>query len=96
MQKKLKFILGVLSCVTVVQSPAQETSLWYDAPADEWMKSLPVGNGRVGAMVFGGVDEETVALNESSMGPGNMTRTKRSLSAGRNLTNCGNCFSRAN
>ena len=52
MQKKLKFILGVLSCVTVVQSPAQETSLWYDAPADEWMKSLPVGNGRVGAMVF--------------------------------------------
>ena len=47
MQKKLKFILGVLSCVTVVQSPAQETSLWYDAPADEWMKSLPVGNGRV-------------------------------------------------
>ena len=71
MQKKLKFILGVLSCVTVVQSPAQETSLWYDAPADEWMKSLPVGNGRVGAMVFGGVDEETVALNESSMwGPG--------------------------
>lgn len=33
MQKKLKFILGVLSCVTVVQSPAQETSLWYDAPA---------------------------------------------------------------
>ena len=42
MQKKLKFILGVLSCVTVVQSPAQETSLWYDAPADEWMKSLSV------------------------------------------------------
>ena len=70
MQKKLKFILGVLSCVTVVQSPAQETSLWYDAPADEWMKSLPVGNGRVGAMVFGGVDEETVALNESSMWAG--------------------------
>lgn len=34
------------------------------------MKSLPVGNGRVGAMVFGGVDEETVALNESSMWPG--------------------------
>ena len=49
MKKKLKFILGVLSCVSVVQLPAQETSLWYDAPADEWMKSLPVGNGRVGS-----------------------------------------------
>lgn len=70
MKKKLRFILGFLSCVSVLQLPAQETSLWYDAPADEWMKSLPIGNGRVGAMVFGGVDEETVALNESSMWAG--------------------------
>ena len=46
MKKKLRFILGFLSCVPVLQLPAQETSLWYDAPADEWMKSLPVGNGR--------------------------------------------------
>ena len=34
------------------------------------MESMPIGNGRVGAMVFGGVDEETVALNESSMWAG--------------------------
>lgn len=49
---------------------AQEARLWYDAPADEWMKSLPIGNGRSGAMVFGGVEEETVCLNESSMWAG--------------------------
>ena len=41
--------------------------LWYDQPADEWMKSTPVGNGRLGAMVYGGVLGEIIAINESSM-----------------------------
>lgn len=44
--------------------------LWYQQPADEWMKSLPIGNGRLGAMIFGGVNEETIALNESTMWSG--------------------------
>ena len=70
MRMKLKFIGGCLACAVAVQLQAQETSLWYDAPASEWMESLPVGNGRVGAMVFGGIDEETVSLNESSMWAG--------------------------
>ncbi len=38
--------------------------LWYEQPADEWMKALPVGNGRLSAMVYGGAPEETIALNE--------------------------------
>ena len=37
--------------------------LWYDQPADEWMKSTPVGNGRLGAMVYGGVLGEIIAIN---------------------------------
>lgn len=50
---------------------AQElTELWYKQPAKEWMGSLPVGNGRLGAMVYGGIEEETIALNESSMWSG--------------------------
>lgn len=44
--------------------------LWYQQPAYEWMKSLPVGNGRLGAMVFGGIEEETISLNESSIWSG--------------------------
>lgn len=44
--------------------------LWYDQPADEWMKSVPVGNGRLGAMIYGGVLSETIALNESTMWSG--------------------------
>jgi len=42
------------------------TLLWYTKPAEEWEEALPVGNGRLGAMVFGGVDEERIQLNEDS------------------------------
>lgn len=44
--------------------------LWYDEPADRWEEALPVGNGRLGAMVFGGVDEERIALNEDTIWAG--------------------------
>ncbi|NQT94783.1 MAG: glycoside hydrolase family 95 protein, partial [Lentisphaerae bacterium] len=44
--------------------------LWYRQPADGWMESLPVGNGRLGVMVFGGVDRERIALNESTLWSG--------------------------
>ena len=58
-------------CSTLVlcgTSLAQEQSekFWYAQPATRWMESLPVGNGRMGAMVFGGVEEERIALNEST------------------------------
>lgn len=47
-----------------------KVELWYEQPAKEWMSSVPIGNGRIGAMVFGGIEEETIALNESSMWSG--------------------------
>lgn len=50
---------------------AQEgLKLWYDKPAGEWVEALPVGNGRIGAMVFGGVSSELIRLNESSLWSG--------------------------
>ncbi|HLT75397.1 MAG TPA: glycoside hydrolase family 95 protein, partial [Ohtaekwangia sp.] len=45
------------------QSPL---SLWYEEPAREWNEALPVGNGRLGAMVFGGIIEERLQLNEET------------------------------
>jgi len=42
------------------------TLLWYDAPAKEWEEALPVGNGRLGAMVFGNYGEEHIQLNEDT------------------------------
>lgn len=44
--------------------------LWYQAPAAEWLEALPVGNGRIGAMVFGGTDTERLQLNEDSVWAG--------------------------
>ncbi len=43
------------------------SKLWYQAPAKEWEEALPLGNGRLGAMVFGGVSHERVQVNEESM-----------------------------
>jgi alpha-L-fucosidase 2 len=47
-----------------------ETTIWFDAPAKDFTESSPLGNGRLGAMMFGGVDEERIVLNESSVWSG--------------------------
>lgn len=44
--------------------------LWYRKPAEAWTEALPVGNGRLGAMVFGGVGEERIQLNIDSLWAG--------------------------
>lgn len=44
--------------------------LWYRQPATNWLQALPLGNGMIGAMVFGGVPQERIALNESSFWSG--------------------------
>jgi alpha-L-fucosidase 2 len=41
--------------------------LWYDKPASEWVEAMPIGNGRLGAMVFGGVPVERLQLNEDTL-----------------------------
>lgn len=44
--------------------------LWYDQPAQYWVEAMPIGNGRLGAMVFGGVSRERIQLNEDSLWTG--------------------------
>ena len=74
-----------------------DTMLWYDRPAETWLEALPLGNGRLGAMVFGGVDRERIALNEESLWSGsraendrpearkNLPEIRRLLLAGKNV-----------
>lgn len=50
-------------------SPRQN-QLWYASPAKRWLEALPVGNGRLGAMIFGGVGRERIALTESTLWSG--------------------------
>ena len=49
---------------------ARALTLWYETPAREWVEALPVGSGRLGAMVFGGVEQERLSLNEDTLWAG--------------------------
>jgi alpha-L-fucosidase 2 len=49
---------------------ASHLTLWYRRPAQQWVEALPVGNGRLGAMVFGGVERERLQLNEDTLWTG--------------------------
>ena len=50
--------------------PPEALSLWYRQPAKQWVEALPVGNGRLGAMVFGGLERERLQLNEGTLWTG--------------------------
>jgi len=48
--------------------PAEgEWVLWYRQPAEKWVEALPLGNGRLGAMVFGGAESERIQFNEDTL-----------------------------
>ena len=52
------------------ESQLADLDLWYRAAASVWTEALPIGNGRLGAMVFGGVGREQLQLNESTFWSG--------------------------
>jgi alpha-L-fucosidase 2 len=65
-------LLWLLSIPAIHGADAQESelTLWYRQPAKDWLEALPVGNGRLGAMVFGGTVRERVQLNEETIWSG--------------------------
>lgn len=72
MKTVLAFLMltGFADIIYAQDTLAEQAELWYTGPATEWMQALPVGNGRLGAMVFGHPSEERIQLNEDSMWPG--------------------------
>ena len=80
MNQKIPFALAtvlVLAQNCLAQSfsgnataPTEPLSLWYRQPAMQWTEALPLGNGRLGAMVFGGVNQEHLQLNEDTLWAG--------------------------
>src|SRR6476620_9523570 len=69
----MRWIFTINILITVILSPAKaqyNEKLWYKQPAMAWTEALPVGNGRLGAMVFGKVNEELIQLNESTLWSG--------------------------
>src|SRR5689334_20388787 len=96
-------LLAILSCALLAigkpaaaPSPASDLTLWYTSPASVWLDALPIGNGRLGAMVFGKLDDERIQLNENTLWDGfardttnpealkNLTEVRRLLFAGQN------------
>ena len=70
----LTFILFLFcNCTENEKSSTPEHRLWYDQPATEWVEALPVGNGRLGAMVFGNPKTERIQFNEESLWAGCQT-----------------------
>lgn len=56
--------------MTETKNPGMPWKLWYNQPASRWEEALPVGNGRIGGMVFGGDRTEVIALNEDTLWSG--------------------------
>src|SRR5690606_2138667 len=74
---RLGVCLGMLFLVSPSKIWSQDTSqlkLWYDKPAEKWVEALPIGNGRLGAMVYGDPREEVIQLNENTVWAGGPNR----------------------
>ena len=56
--------------ITPTSAQQHNLKLWYNEPAHQWEQAIPLGNGKMGAMVFGGVEDELIQLNESSLWSG--------------------------
>ena len=67
---KIKYCFFLFALITVNIVSAQDLKLWYKQPAVKWTEALPIGNGRIGAMVFGGVENDRVQFNEETLWSG--------------------------
>ena len=65
----IAILLVSLVCSVTAKSESRE-KLWYDYPADEFIESLVMGNGRMGAIIYGGVGKELINLNEMTLWSG--------------------------
>ncbi|HVF82475.1 MAG TPA: glycoside hydrolase N-terminal domain-containing protein, partial [Flavisolibacter sp.] len=68
--KKVQVLLFFLLLTTALSAQQKGLVLWYDAPAKDWNEALPIGNGRLGAMIFGRPGTELIQLNEQTLWTG--------------------------
>lgn len=64
----ISYLISFLLLAACTGTPSKAPlTLWYDKPAQNWDEALPIGNGRAGAMVFGGACKEQLQLNENTL-----------------------------
>lgn len=64
------FTLAFLFMFITTQAQKEKLTLWYNQPAEKWTEALPIGNGRLGAMIFGGVEQDRIQFNEETLWTG--------------------------
>jgi alpha-L-fucosidase 2 len=69
MKNKFLLILGLTLCSSIF-GQQKKLVLWYNQPARDWNEALPIGNGRLGAMIFGRPGDELIQLNEQTLWTG--------------------------
>lgn len=77
-----KLLLPLFLCFILVVHAQQDMKLWYDKPALDWNQALPLGNGRLGAMVFGNPSVEQLQLNEETIWAGSPNSNAHKLEDG--------------
>ena len=70
MKKNILITLMLLAASATLTAQDNTERLWYDTPAKIWLEALPIGNGRLGGMVYGGTQNDEVQLNEDSFWSG--------------------------
>ena len=71
------FLFSLMATLNALAGFGQnDLRLWYNKPAAVWTEALPIGNGKLGAMVFGRGEEELIQLNEASLWSGGPVKTK--------------------
>ncbi len=69
-------VIAVCACLLNTAGEASDLKLWYDKPAEKWMReALPIGNGRLGCMIFGDTAKEHIQFNEDSLWIGDESDT---------------------
>lgn len=85
MKKELAIILFNLFSIPFLCAQ-EELKLWYEKPATQWEEALPIGNGYIGAMVFGGIEDELIQLNEGTLWSGGPVKENVNPQASQYLT----------
>ncbi len=70
----LYFTLTLIIFIDVTAQPESHLKLWYTSPAKQWVEALPIGNGRLGAMIYGDPCNEVIQLNENTVWAGQPNR----------------------
>ncbi len=78
---KVVFITATLLVGGSCQTPPEKSNLllWYNEPASNWNEALPLGNGKLGAMAFGGIEEEHLQLNDNTLYSGEPSQSYKKV-----------------